>query len=119
MTAKWRHDVVDAQQLLLPQVTGLLLAAAILSAVIVPFPYGLILCGVTLTLLAGLLRRNVRRRRQGIDGWPTALILGPFVASTALVIVGTLVSELLAGVLLVAFVVGALVLFVRRARRSS
>lgn len=78
MTAKWRRGAVDAQQLVLPRVVGLLLVVAGLSAVSVPFPYGLIICLVALTLLALLLCRNSLRRRQGIDGWPNARILAHF-----------------------------------------
>ncbi len=67
-----------------------------------------------LTLLAVLLRRNAQRRRRGIAGWSNTLIFAPFVASTVVVIIGHLVSELLAGVVAVAIVVGGLVLLVRR-----
>jgi hypothetical protein len=93
VTAKWRRDAVDAQQLFLPRLAGLLLVVATLSAVSVPFPHGLIICLVALTVLALLLRRNSVRRRQGIDGWPNTLILGPFVLMISVVLIGTLVSE--------------------------
>lgn len=112
--ANWRRDAVEAQQLVLPQVVGLLLVLALLNAMIIPSPYGFIICGVMLTLLAVLLRRNAQRRRRGIAGWSNTLIFAPFVASTVVVIIGHLVSDLLAGVVAVAIVVGGLVLLVRR-----
>lgn len=119
MTARWRRDGVNAQQVLLPQVAGLLLVAAILSAAVAPFPFGLILCLVALTLLALLLRRNSLRRRQGIDGWPNTLILAPFVFMTTAVLIATFVSELMAGVFVIAFFVGGSFLLIRRLRRSD
>lgn len=119
MSARWRGDGVVAQQLLLPQVAGLLLVVAILSVGTVPFPFGVILCLLALALLALLLRRNALRRREGIDGWPNTLVLAPFVFMTSLVLIGTFLSELLAAVFAVAFVLCGSVLLVRRLRRSA
>jgi hypothetical protein len=119
MKAEWRRDAVDAQQLVLPSVTGLLLVVGFLSAVSVPSPYGFIICGALLTLLALLLRQNGRRRREGIDGWPNAVIVGPYVAITLVVLAGALVSELLAAVVAVSLVAAGLVLLIRRLRRPA
>jgi ABC-type xylose transport system permease subunit len=92
---------------------------ALLSALAIPSPWGFIIGGAMLTLVTALLYRNARRRRRGIDGWPNALIVAPFVASTVLVPVAHLVSERLVGALLIGFVIGALMLFVRRLRRPT
>jgi hypothetical protein len=117
--AKWRTDLVIAQQVGLAHWTGLLLAMALLSALAIAPPWGFIIGGAMLTLLAALLYRNARRRGRGIDGWSNALILAPFVASTVLVPVAHLASERLAGALLIALVVGGLMLFFRRLRRPT
>jgi hypothetical protein len=119
MKAKWRRDVLATQQVGLPQVVGLLLVGALLSPMAMPSPYGFVVSGVALTLLAVLLHRNARRRRRGIEGWPNAVVLAPFLITTVLVAVAHLVSELLAGVLFVALVVVGLVLLVRRLRRAT
>lgn len=63
-------------------------------------------------------RRNSPRRRQGIDGWPNALGLIPFVFMTPAVLIATYVSELMAGVFVIAFVVGGPFLLIRRLRRT-
>jgi hypothetical protein len=119
MKDKWRRDVLATQQVGLPQVVGLLLVGALLSPMSMPSPYGFVVSGAMLTLLAVLLHRNARRRRRGIDGWPTAVVLAPFLISTVLVAVADLVSELLAGVLVVALLIVGPVLLVRRLRRST
>ena len=119
MTRKWRGDLLTAQQVGLPRDVGLLLGAAILSAVLLPSPYGFVLGAVALALTGTLLYRNLRRRRRGIDGWTTTLILAPYVFMTSVVLLGTFVSESAAAVFAVAIVVGGLVLLVRRLRRSA
>ena len=103
MTRKWRRDLLTAQQVGLPRDVGLLLVVAILSAVVLPLPYGLVVGAVALALIGTLLYRNSRRRRRGIDGWPTWLILAPFVFMTSMVLIGTLVSERVAAVFAVVF----------------
>lgn len=119
MTGKWRRDLLAAQQIGLPSLVGLMLVAAGLSAVLLPWPYGSVVGVVGLALIGTLLYRNVRRRRRGIDGWPNTLILAPFVFMTAVVLIATLVSERVAAVFAVAVVGGASVLLVRRLRRSA
>jgi hypothetical protein len=119
MTGKWRRDLLAAQQIGLPSLVGLLLVAAGLSAILLPWPYGWVVGVVGLALIAALLYRSVRRRRQGIDGWPTAVILAPFVAMTVFVIIGTLVPGPLAAALAGALVVGGVGLLVRRLRHSG
>lgn len=119
MTRNWRRDLLTAQQVGLPRDVGLLLVAVILSAVLLPWPYAFVGGAVALALIGTLLDRNLRRRRRGIDGWPTTLILAPFVFMTSVVLIGTFVSERVAAVFAVAFVVSACVLLVRRLRRSA
>ena len=119
MTTKWRRDLLDAQQLGLPRAVGLLLVVALLSATAVPFPYGVILCAVMLTLLTALLHRNTHRRRQGIDGWPNIVILAPPLFMVSVVLIGTFVSEAVAAVFALVFLLGGSFLLVRRLRRSG
>ena len=119
MTRKWRRDLLTAQQVGLPTDIGLLLVGAILSAVLLPWPYGFVVGAVLLALIGTLLYRNVRRRRRAIDGWSNTLILAPFLFMTSVVVITTLASERVAAVFAVAIVVGGSILLVRRLRHSA